>query len=98
MLEALGRWVPGFDPATGILVLPPWAAAVGAVLLVLVGLFVLTRCLLALARYLPTFTHYLRSFRTQFRRIGSIGAVVRVALELFGAALRRLILDGWSRR
>ena len=98
MLEALGRWVPGFDPATGILVLPPWAAAVGAVLLVLVGLFVLTRGLLALARYLLTFTRYLRSFGPRVRRIGSIGAVVRVVLVLFGAALAWFIFDGWSRR
>jgi hypothetical protein len=98
MFEELGRWIPGFDPATGILALPPWAAASGAVVLALVGLFVLTRCLFALARYLLTFIRYLRSFSPRAGRIGPIGAVVRVVMVLFGATLAWFVLDGWSKR
>ena len=71
MFEALGRWIPGFDPATGILVLPPWVVAAGAILLAVVGLFVLTRGLIALARYLFAFTRYLRSFSPRIGRTGS---------------------------
>ena len=50
-------------------------------------LFVLTRCLFALARYLLTFIRYLRSFSSRAGRIGPISAVVRVVMVLFGATL-----------
>src|SRR5438034_11680949 len=49
MFDALARWIPGLDPATGILAVPPWAAAIGAALLALLCLFVLIRCLIGLA-------------------------------------------------
>jgi hypothetical protein len=98
MLEALGRWVPGFDPATGILALPPWAAAAGAFVLVLVCLYVLARCLIAFVRHLVTFTRYLRSFSPRTGRAVSIGAVVRVVLVLFGVAVTWFVFDGWSKR
>jgi hypothetical protein len=96
MFEEFGRWIPGFDPATGILALPPWAVAAGAVLLAFVGLFVLTRCLFALARYLLTFIRYLRSVSPRAGRVGSVGVAVSVVLVLFGAALAWFVLDGWS--
>ena len=98
MFEEFGRWIPGFDPATGILALPPWAVAAGAVLLAFVGLFVLTRCLFALARYLLTFIRYLRSVNPRTGRFGSVGVVVGVVLVLFGAALAWFVLGSWSKR
>ena len=98
MFEALGRWIPGFDPATGILVLPPWVVAAGAVLLAVVGLFVLTRGLIALARYLFAFTRYLRSFSPRVGRSGSTVTAFRAVLVLLGVGLAWFTFDAWSKR
>jgi hypothetical protein len=97
MLETLGRWIPGFDPATGILAVPPWVAAVGAALLALIGLFVLIRCLIGLANYMLVLSRHLRSLEPRAGRLGPIAVVGRLALVLLGAALVWLIFEGWSK-
>jgi len=61
MFDALGRWIPGFDPTTVFLLCRlgrQRPVGIG----VLFGLFVLIRVLLGLAHYMLTFTRYLRSF------------------------------------
>jgi hypothetical protein len=96
MFEALARWIPGLDPATGILAVPPWAAAIGAALLAFLCLFVLIRCLSGLARYLPVVFRYLRSIGQRPGRVRPV--VASLVLVLSGLALAWFAFDGWSRR
>jgi TPR repeat protein len=95
MFEALARWIPGLDPATGTLAVPPWAAAIGAVLLAFFCLFVLIRCLIGLARYMPVVFRYLRSFGQRTGRPGPV--VVCLVLVLSGVALVWFIFAGLSK-
>jgi len=95
MFDALGRWIPGLIPRPVFLAVPPWAAAAGAALVVLFGLFVLIRVLLGLAHYMLTFTRYLRSFGPRTVRLGSwCASAPRAAAPGRGACVvhfRRLV-------
>jgi hypothetical protein len=110
--ETLGRWIPGFDPATGILMLPPWAVAAGAVVVGFLFLYVLARCLHLLARYLLAGgrrlfagvrslfagAQRLRAATPSPSRKGLLKAAGRVALVLFGAGTAWFVLDLWMQR
>ena len=106
----LGRWIPGFDPATGILVLPPWVVAIGATVLGLLLLWALARALRVLAgyllmggRYLIVGIRHLRKVTPSPSRTRLTGAfsrvvLVRAAMVLAGAGMAWFVLDGWTKR
>jgi len=110
--EALARWIPGFDPATGAFALPAWLVAAVAVVAAALLLLVAVRCarllirgLVAGGRWLLAGARRLRTdglsepLRPNLNRWVPTGAVVlRVALVLAGAGAAWFIVDGWTRR
>ena len=108
--EMLGRWIPGFDPATGILVLPPWVVAIGATVLGLLLLWALARALRVLAgyllmggRYLIVGIRHLRKVTPSPSRTRLAGAfsrvvLVRAVMILAGGGMAWFVLDGWTKR
>jgi hypothetical protein len=104
MLELIGRWIPGFDPATGILTLPPWAVAAGAVVFSALLLLIVARVvrmsarvLLAGGRRLRGGAGFLRSFMPDSSQ-KLLGTVARVMVLLAGTSAAWYGFNIWTER